>query len=144
MVPYPYERRSGRDRRSGGDRRRMGDNSSLPFSDEEMDQDEVEERAAQMRLHLGDLWSHKGKELFRTHRYPEAKEALLKAVEIKPQLADAWYVIACIESMKSDKEGALARLRKAIEIEPGFKEKARTQSYFKKLKGDPDFERLVQ
>ena len=144
MVPYPYERRSGRDRRAGGDRRNMGEGSSLPLSDEEMNQEETEERAAQMRLHLGDLWNHKGKELFRTHRYPEAKEALLKSVEIKPQLADAWYIIACIESMKSEKEGALSSLRKAIELEPGFKEKARTQSYFKKLKGDVDFERLVE
>lgn len=109
-----------------------------------MDQEESEEKAAQMRLHLGDLWNHKGKELFRTHRYPEAKEALLKAVEIKPELGDAWYVIACIESMKNEKEGALSRLRKAIELEPGYKAKARTQSHFKKLKGDVDFERLVQ
>jgi tetratricopeptide (TPR) repeat protein len=143
MFPYPYERRSGRDRRSGADRRRIGEGSSFSFSDEEMDQEEAEERAAQMRLHLGDLWKHKGKELFRTHRYPDAKEALLKAVEIKPELADAWYVIACIESMKSEKEAALSRLRKAIELEPAYKEKARTQSYFKKLKGDADFERLV-
>jgi len=58
----------------------------LPFSDEEMDQEDSEEKAARMRLHLGDLWNHKGKELFRTHRYAEAKEALLKAVEIKPSL----------------------------------------------------------
>jgi tetratricopeptide (TPR) repeat protein len=145
MFPYPYERRSGRDRRSGADRRKIGeDDASFSFSDEEMSQEESEEKAAQMRLHLGDLWNHKGKELFRTHRYPEAKEALLKAVEIKPELADAWYVIACIESMKSEKEGALSRLRKAIELEPGYKEKARTQSYFKKLKGDVDFDRLVQ
>jgi len=145
MFPYPYERRSGRDRRSGADRRKLGeDDASFPFSDEEMSQEESEEKAAQMRLHLGDLWNHKGKELFRTHRYPEAKEALLKAVEIKPDLADAWYVVACIESMKSEKEGALSRLRKAIELEPGYKEKARAQSYFKKLKGDVDFERLVQ
>jgi len=142
MFPYPYERRTGRDRRSGGDRRKVGDGAS--FSDEEMSQEESEEKAAQMRLHLGDLWNHKGKELFRMHRYPEAKEALLKAVEIKPELADAWYVIACVESMKSEKEGALSRLRKAIELEPGYREKARTQSYFKKLKGDVDFERLVQ
>jgi len=144
MVPYSYERRSGRDRRIGGDRRKMGDGSPLAFSNGEMDQEEAEERAAQMRVHLGDLWNHKGKELFRTHHYPEAKEALLKAVEIKPELADAWYVIACIESMKSEKEGALSRLRKAIDLEPGFKDKARTQSYFKKLKGDVDFERLVE
>ena len=142
MFPYPYERRSGRDRRSGADRRKIGEGAS--FSDEEMDQEESEEKAAQMRLHLGDLWNHKGKELFRTHRYPEAKEALLKAVEIRPELADAWYIIACIESMKSEKEGALSRLRKAIELQPGYKEKARTQSYFKKLKGDADFERLIQ
>ncbi len=97
-----------------------------------------------MSLHLGDLWKNKGKELFRTHRYTEAKEALLKAVEIKPQLADAWYVIACIESMKGEKEGALSRLRKAIQLDQGFKEKARTQSYFKKLKGNEDFERLLR
>jgi tetratricopeptide (TPR) repeat protein len=143
MFPYPYERRSGRDRRSGSDRRRIGEGASFSFSDEEMDHEEAEERAAQMRLHLGDLWNLKGKELFRTHRYPDAKEALLKAVQIKPELADAWYVIACIESMKSEKEAALSRLRKAIELEPTYKEKARTQSYFKKLKGDADFERLV-
>jgi tetratricopeptide (TPR) repeat protein len=144
MVPYPYERRSGRDRRSGGDRRRIGEgDSSFSLSDEELSQEESEEKAAQMRLHLGDLWNHKGKELFRTHRYPEAKEALLKAVEIKPELADAWYVLACIESVKGEKEGALSRLRKAIELEPAYKEKARAQSYFKKLKGDADFERLV-
>jgi tetratricopeptide (TPR) repeat protein len=144
MFPYPYERRSGRDRRSGAERRNLGEDGSFPFSNEEMDPEVSEEKAAQMRLHLGDLWNHKGKELFRTHRYPDAKEALLKAVEIKPELADAWYVIACIESMKSEREGALSKLRKAIELEPGYKEKARTQSYFKKLKGDADFEKLVQ
>jgi len=144
MVPYPYERRSGRDRRSGADRRKIGEGASFPFSDEEMDPEESEEKAAQVRLHLGDLWNHKGKELFRTHRYSDAKEAMLKAVEIKPELADAWYVIACIESMKSEKEGAISRLRKAIELEPAYREKARTQSYFKKLKGDADFEKLVQ
>jgi len=144
MFPYPYERRTGRDRRSGADRRRVSGASELPFGEEEMDQEEAAEKAAQMSLHLGDLWNNKGKELFRTHRYPEAKGALLKAVEINPQLAGAWYVIACIESMKGEKEGALSRLRKAIELEPGFKEKARAQSYFKKLKGDADFERLIQ
>lgn len=144
MFPYPYERRSGRDRRSGAERRRVGDAASFPFGEEEMDQEEAEQKAAQMSLHLGDLWKHKGKELFRTHRYNEAKEALLKAVEIKPQLADAWYVIACIESMKGEKEGALTRLRKAIDLDQSFKDKARTQSYFKKLKGDEDFEKLLQ
>jgi len=145
MFPYPYERRSGRDRRCGADRRKIGEeDSSFSLDNEEVSEEESEEKAAQMRLHLGDLWNHKGKELFRTHRYPEAKEALLKAVEIRPELADAWYVVACIESMKNEKDGALSRLRKAIELEPGYKEKARTQSYFKKLKGDADFERLIQ
>lgn len=144
MSSYPYDRRSGIDRRTGGDRRRIGEGAAFPLGDEEMEPMESEERAAQMRLHLGDLWNNKGKELFRTHRFPEAKEALLKAVEIKPELADAWYVIACIESFKGEKEGALSRLVRAIELEPGYKEKARTQSYFKKLKGDADFEKLVQ
>jgi tetratricopeptide (TPR) repeat protein len=135
MSPYPYERRSGRDRRSGADRRKLG---------EEMDEERSQGKAAQMRPHLGDFWNRKGKDLFRTHRYPEAKDALLNAVKIKPELADAWYAIACIESMKSEKEWALRRLRKAIELEPGYKEKARTQTYFKKLNGDADFERLVK
>jgi tetratricopeptide (TPR) repeat protein len=136
MVPYPYERRSGRDRRSGADRRKIGEGASFPFSDEEMDPEESEEKAAQMRLHLGDLWNHKGKELFRTHRYPDAKEALLKAVEIKPELADAWYVIACIESIKSEKEGYF-KIKKAIELSrhrkrPGRRATSKT--------GDADFE----
>jgi len=144
MFPYPYERRSGRDRRSGAERRRVEDAATFPLGEEEMDQEEAEQKAAQRSLHLGDLWKQKGKELFRTHRYNEAKEALLKAVEIKPELADAWYVIACIEAMKGEKEGALARLKKTIELDRNFKDKAGTQSYFKKLKGDEDFEKLLR
>ena len=144
MFPYPYDRRSGRDRRSGADRRNLSEGASFPFGDEETNQEEAEEKAAQMSLHLGDLWNHRGKELFRTHRYMEAKEALLKASEINPHLADVWYVIACIESMKGEKQEALLKLREALELDPAFKEKARTQSYFRKLKGDEDFERLVR
>ena len=143
MVSFPYERRSGRDRRSGTDRRQV--DRRQPRNGEERDEYEEDvERAAEMTAHLGEVWHGKGRDLFDKHKYEDAKKALKKAVEIKPDIADAWFLLACIDSLKGEKGEALALLGKAVEGEPDYREKARAHSAFKKYRGDGDFEKIIR
>jgi tetratricopeptide (TPR) repeat protein len=143
MVSFPYERRSGRDRRSGGDRRQL-DRRQDRDGEERDEYEEDEERAAEMTAHLGEVWHGKGKDLFDKHKYEDAKKALNKAVEIRPDLADAWFLLACVDSLKGEKSKALSLLAKAVESEPGYREKAKAHSAFKKYRGDGDFEKIIQ
>jgi tetratricopeptide (TPR) repeat protein len=143
MVSFPYERRSGRDRRSGGDRRQV--DRRQPRDGEERDEYEEDlEKAAEMTAHLGEVWHGKGKDLFDRHKYEDAKKALNKAVEIRPDLADAWFLLACIESLKGEKSAALSLLAEAVEREPSYREKAKAHSAFKKYRGDGDFEKAIR
>ena len=143
MVSFPYERRSGRDRRSGGDRRQL-DRRQAGEGEEKKEDEEDLERAAEMTAHLGEVWYGKGKDLFDGNKYEDAGKALRKAVEIKADIADAWFLLACIDAVKGEKSGALSLLAKAVELEPEYREKARSHSAFRKYKGDGDFEKTIQ
>jgi len=143
MVSFPYERRSGRDRRSGGDRRQL-DRRQPQEGEHREEYEEDQERAAQMTAHLGEVWHGKGKDLFDKHKYEDARKALEKAVEIKPDIAEAWFLLACIDSIKGEKGKALVFLTKAVEIDPDYRENAKAHSAFKKYRGDGDFERILQ
>jgi tetratricopeptide (TPR) repeat protein len=143
MVSFPYERRSGRDRRSGGDRRQV--DRRQPREGEDRDQyEEDRERAAEMTAHLGEVWNGKGKDLFSRHKYEDARKALKKALEIRPDIAEAWFLLSCIGSLKGEKDQALSMLAKAVELEQEYGEKARAHSAFKKYRGDGDFEKIVR
>ena len=143
MVSFPYERRSGRDRRSGGDRRQLDRRQSR--NGEERDELEEDlERAAEMTAHLGEVWHGKGKDLLDKHKYEDAKKALRKAVEIRPDIADAWFLLACIESLKGEKSAALSLLTTAVKNDSDYRERAKTHSAFKKYRGDGDFEKAIQ
>lgn len=143
MVSFPYERRSGRERRSGTDRRQLDRRQAR--DGEERDQYEEDlERAAEMTAHLGEVWHSKGKDLFGRHKYEDARKAFKKAVEIKPDIGEAWFYLACIDATKGVKDEALSLLAKAVEIDSEYKEKARTHGAFKKLRGDADFEKILQ
>ena len=143
MVSFSQERRSGRDRRSGGDRRQL--DRRQPHSGEEGDGYEEDlERAEEMTTHLGEVWHGKGKDLFDRNKYEDAGKALRKAVEIRPDIAEAWFFLACIESIKGQKKVALSMLANAVELEPEYKDKARSHSAFKKYEGDGDFAKMFR
>jgi tetratricopeptide (TPR) repeat protein len=90
------------------------------------------------------VWNIKGKELLKQNEYDDAKKAFNNAIEIKPKNAEAWYNLASVCSFKGEIEEALSRLEGAIEIEASFKEKAKVNKYFKKLKDNEVFKKLVE
>jgi tetratricopeptide (TPR) repeat protein len=143
MVSSPSERRSGRDRRSGGDRRQLDRRQGHNGEEKEAYEEDLE-RAAEMTAHLGEVWHGKGKDLFERNKHEDAEKAFRKALEIRPDIAEAWFFLACIESSKGQREGALSLLAKAVELEPEYKNRARSHSLFKKYQGDGDFEKTLR
>jgi tetratricopeptide (TPR) repeat protein len=145
MIAYPFDRRTGGDRRSGKDRRQTDAGivstaqqaGRREFFEEPEDQGET-------RKGLAEVWNHKGEDLLARREYGEAKHAFAKAVEIKPEFALGWYNLAKVHSQEGEKDQAMTNLKKAIKLEPDYREKAKTESLFKKFKGEKDFDKLVR
>ena len=76
-------------------------------------------------------------------RVDEALKASEKAIELKPDNENALYNNACINSLKGNKEKVLSVLKRAIELDKSYKEKAKKDKDFKKLRDDDDFKKLV-
>jgi tetratricopeptide (TPR) repeat protein len=62
-----------------------------------------------------EAWYNKGATLTDLGRYAEGIEAYNKSIEIEPDDYDAWYNLACLYSLKKEKDKALKYLQKAIE-----------------------------
>ena len=86
---------------------------------------------------------NKGVALGKLGRIDEAVKAYDKAIEIKPDFAEASYNAACTYCLKGDKENALRNLSKAIKSDAKCKEYAKKDEDFKNLWDDEDFKRLV-
>jgi len=104
---------------------------------------EVSGAGVPLRKDLSLVWNSKGKELLRQNRYDDARKAFKMAIQIKPLFGEGWYNLASVDSYKGEIEDALSELRKAIEIEPGFREKAKVNRYFKKLQDNEIFKKLL-
>jgi tetratricopeptide (TPR) repeat protein len=145
MIAYPFDRRTGRDRRSGKDRRQMDTEMDvLTAQEQRREAFEAAENREEPRKDLSEVWNEKGEDLFARGEYERAKRAFSKAVEIKPEFALGWYNLAKAHSKKSEKDEAMTKLRRAMQLEPGYREKARTESFFKKFNGEKDFEKLIR
>ena len=88
----------------------------------------------------------KGQVLSSMQKYNEAANALVaanKSLEIAPNNPNGVYNRACIYCLKGDKTNALADLKKAISMNPSFKEYARQDEDFKELYDDEDFKKIT-
>jgi tetratricopeptide (TPR) repeat protein len=82
--------------------------------------------------------------LYKLTRYDDAIRALDKAIEINQQNANAWHYLACYYSLTNNKEQAIFNLKKAIEINSLYAEKARKNPEFKGLWNDEQFEQFTK
>ncbi len=102
------------------------------------------EKAIEYKPDYARAWSNKGFVLGKLNRAPEEELAAYeKAIELNPNFFNARFNRACVYALLGDKDNALADLRKAIEFDPAYKEKARADEYFKSLWADDDFKKLV-
>jgi len=67
-----------------------------------------------------------------------------KIIEAKSDYASSWYNMVCFYSLLCKKEEAIKNLKRAIELDSSFKEKATKENDFKNLWEDEDFKKLVE
>lgn len=150
MFTDHYDRRSGYERRSGVDRRKtdrrnLVDNAfELQGADTKKNRRQSAGKVVPAKKDLAQVWNSKGQDFVERQEYGEAKKAFQKALEIKPQLAEAWFNLADVCAIQGDKEGALLSLRKAIDFDPGYKKKALVSENLKKLKANEDLKKLLK
>ncbi len=76
---------------------------------------EAYNKAIEIKPDFHEAWTVKGITLADLDRHDEALKAYNEAIEIKPDYQLGWYNLACLYSLKKEKEKALKYLLKAIE-----------------------------
>ena len=88
-------------------------------------------------------YSAKGVALLHQGDIQGACEVLSRGADLHPAAGGLLYNLACAESLLGDRERAVGHLRRAIAIEEGLRERARTDSDFDRIRADAAFSDLV-
>ena len=67
-----------------------------------------------------------------------------RAVEVDPNFATSYYNLSCILATKKEKDKALEYLKKAISLDPIYKEKARKDKDFDSLRNEREFQQVIK
>jgi tetratricopeptide (TPR) repeat protein len=101
------------------------------------------DRATSLDPKRPDVWGMKAGALAKTGKFDDAIVAINKGIELAPNEPVFIYNRACIYCLKGDKANALSDLKKAISMNPSFKEQARKDEDFKSLYDNEDFKKLT-
>jgi tetratricopeptide (TPR) repeat protein len=81
---------------------------------------------------------------FRKGENEKALDLFRRAAEIDPQFPAAYYNMSCVYAKKNEKERALENLKKGISLNRLYKKRASIDSDFDPLRGDKEFEKLLE
>ena len=76
--------------------------------------------------------------------YEEALADYEKALQLRPDYADALYNMACLFSLKRKPDDAIPALEKTIGLDKKYREQAAKDSDFENIRDDPRFRKLVE
>ncbi len=92
-----------------------------------------------------DAWINRGITLVKLKRYTAALASYDKAIALNPNKQEAYYNKACAYALQNNLELAIENLQKAIKVVPQkYKQLAKTDSDFDKLRKDKQFQELIQ
>lgn len=81
---------------------------------------EVSRRAVDLDDSVPRSWCRLGAALFQARLVPEARDALLRALDLEPEYAEARYQLGFVLSALGDFRGALRETKQALELDPVF------------------------
>ncbi len=79
-----------------------------------------------------------------TKDYDEAIKYLKRQLEYAPEEPSPYYNIACVYAEQGKKADAIASLKKAVEAHPEFKDQARNDKDFEKIRNTKEFMALIK
>ncbi len=95
-------------------------------------------RPADARVALALGWCYK-----RTNRLAQAIDSLERVLREHPLEPLLHYNLACYWSLAGNAPRAIEELTTALELDPEMRERVALESDFDRLRGNPDFERIV-
>jgi tetratricopeptide (TPR) repeat protein len=101
------------------------------------------DKAISLDSNNSDAWQNKAGLLAKTNKLDEAIYSYDRAIQLAPSQPVFIYNRGCVYCRKGDKINALADLKKAISMNPSFKENATRDEDFKSLWDDEDFKKLT-
>jgi len=81
--------------------------------------------------------------LYREKKFAEAVQAAQKAVAYKPDYGDAYYDLACYQSLAGDVENSIKSLRTALKLSPGLLSLAEKDTDLDNIRSTPGYKRVV-
>ncbi|MEW5936604.1 MAG: tetratricopeptide repeat protein [Candidatus Thermoplasmatota archaeon] len=85
----------------------------------------------------------KGVALYRLRRWDDAISALNNVVKREMNEAAAWYYKACAEAMKGNMKLVIPFLKRSIELDEDYRERAKEEEAFKMMQGTEEFQAAV-
>ncbi|MGB8701154.1 MAG: tetratricopeptide repeat protein [Thermosynechococcaceae cyanobacterium] len=104
---------------------------------------ESHDKALEYKPDCHRAWVNRGVALGNLGQYEKAIESCNKALALKSDDATTRFNQACLESRLGKIEQSIKNLQKAIDLDPSFREAAKTDSYFDSLRHDDRFQQLL-
>lgn len=101
-------------------------------------------RATNLDPKRADVWGMKAGAEAKSGKYAEALKSANKGIEMAPNSFVGIYNRACIYALMGEKTSAIADLKKAIELNPGIKNHARTDKDFESMFDDEEFKNTTK
>ena len=102
------------------------------------------DRALEIKPNNDEAWYYRGDALYNLGRYEETIASFDRALAIKPDDDLAWYNKACCYALQGDVNRSMENLQKAIELNPEYREDAKTDSDFDRIRENKRFQEIIQ
>ncbi len=101
------------------------------------------EKAIELKPDFSEAYSNRGVALGNLSRYEEAILSHDKAIKLKPDTPSSWYNRACCYALQENVEKTVLDLKKAIDLDSAYREQAKSDSDFNKIRHDERFQKLL-
>ena len=100
-------------------------------------------RSLELKPDEPDILNNRGTIYCHLERYDDARADYIRAIEIEPNYISPVYNLACLFSIWGKTEDALTYFQKAIDKDEKYREMAKTDKDFDKIRDNPRFKKLL-